>query len=119
MAVINKTGITNGGTIQAEHVPRVIDALSAVSTDTIIVTGSMLATSIVSSGSINLSKSTVTATASSAVDLSLSGTAPGQRGFRIPLAACDDPQPGAMYFDAGGASLRIFDGADWQAFVPG
>jgi hypothetical protein len=75
--------------------------------------------SIVSSGSINLSKSTVTATASSSIDLSLSGTAPGQRGFRIPLAACDDPQPGAMYFDVGGASLRIFDGADWQAFVPG
>jgi hypothetical protein len=41
MAIINKTGITNGGTIQAEHITRVIDALSGVSTDTIIVSGSM------------------------------------------------------------------------------
>lgn len=40
MAVINKTGITNGGTIQAEHITRAIDALSAGSTDTIIATGS-------------------------------------------------------------------------------
>ena len=40
MAVINKTGITNGGTIQAEHVTRAIDALSGVSSDTIIASGS-------------------------------------------------------------------------------
>jgi hypothetical protein len=40
MAIINKTGITNGGTIQAEHVTRVIDALSSVSTDSIVATGS-------------------------------------------------------------------------------
>jgi hypothetical protein len=40
MAIINKTGITNGGTVQAEHVTRAIDALSGVSTDTIIATGS-------------------------------------------------------------------------------
>jgi hypothetical protein len=40
MAILNKTGITNGGTIQAEHVTRTIDALSGVSTDTIVATGS-------------------------------------------------------------------------------
>ena len=40
MAIINKTGISNGGTIQAEHVTRTIDALSGVSTDTIVATGS-------------------------------------------------------------------------------
>ena len=40
MALLNKTGITNGGTIQAEHVTRTIDALTGVSTDTIIATGS-------------------------------------------------------------------------------
>ena len=40
MAIINKTGVTNGGTIQAEHITRVIDALSGVSTDTIVATGS-------------------------------------------------------------------------------
>jgi hypothetical protein len=40
MAIINKTGITDGGTIQAEHVTRAIDALSGVSTDTVVATGS-------------------------------------------------------------------------------
>jgi hypothetical protein len=40
MAIINKTGITNGGTIEAEHVTRTIDALSGVSTDSIVATGS-------------------------------------------------------------------------------
>jgi len=41
MAIINKTGITNGGTIQAEHITRVIDALSGVSTDSLVLTGSL------------------------------------------------------------------------------
>lgn len=41
MAIINKTGITNGGTIQSEHITRVIDALSGVSTDSLVITGSM------------------------------------------------------------------------------
>jgi hypothetical protein len=40
MAIINKTGITSGGTIQAEHVTRTIDALSGGSTDTVVATGS-------------------------------------------------------------------------------
>jgi hypothetical protein len=40
MAIINKTGITNGGTIEAEHVTRAIDALSGVSTDSVVATGS-------------------------------------------------------------------------------
>jgi hypothetical protein len=40
MAILNKTGITNGGTIQSEHVTRTIDALTGVSTDTIVATGS-------------------------------------------------------------------------------
>lgn len=40
MAVINKTGITGGATIEAEHITRAIDALSGVSTDTIVATGS-------------------------------------------------------------------------------
>lgn len=40
MAIINKTGITNGGTIQSEHVTRAIDALSGGSTDTVVATGS-------------------------------------------------------------------------------
>ena len=40
MALINKTGIIDGGLIQAEHVTRVIDALSGVSEDSIVATGS-------------------------------------------------------------------------------
>ena len=40
MALLNKTGITNGGTIQSEHVTRTIDALTGVSTDSIVATGS-------------------------------------------------------------------------------
>ena len=40
MAIINKTGITDGSTIQAEHVTRAIDALSGGSTDSIVATGS-------------------------------------------------------------------------------
>jgi len=44
MAIINKTGITNGGTIQAEHITRVINALSGVGTDTVVITGSLYGT---------------------------------------------------------------------------
>ncbi len=40
MAIINKTGISEGGTIQAEHITRAIDALSGVSSDTVVATGS-------------------------------------------------------------------------------
>lgn len=40
MAVLNKTGISDAGIIQAEHITRTIDALSGGSTDTIIATGS-------------------------------------------------------------------------------
>jgi hypothetical protein len=60
MAIINKTGITNGGTIQAEHVTRAIDALSGGSTDTIVATGSF-------SGSL---RGTLTGTASFATSAS-------------------------------------------------
>jgi len=44
MAIINKTGITTGGTIAAEHITRAIDALSGVSADSIVATGSLLGT---------------------------------------------------------------------------
>ena len=39
MAIINKTGITNGGTIESEHITRIIDALSSGSSE-IAATGS-------------------------------------------------------------------------------
>ena len=60
MAIINKTGITSGGTIQAEHVTRAIDALSGGSTDTVVATGSF-------SGSL---RGTLTGTASFATSAS-------------------------------------------------
>jgi hypothetical protein len=40
MAILNKTGILDGGTIQSEHITRTIDALTGISTDTIVATGS-------------------------------------------------------------------------------
>lgn len=62
MALLNKTGITEGGTIQAEHVTRTIDALTGVSTDTIVATGSFSGTlagtsSFATSASISVSSS--------------------------------------------------------------
>jgi hypothetical protein len=45
MALINKAGITNGGTVQAEHVTRAIDALSGGSTDSVSITGSLMGSS--------------------------------------------------------------------------
>lgn len=118
MAVINKTGITNGGTVQAEHVTRAIDALSGVSTDTIIATGSLLATKLVASGSVTFNSASISANGASSIDLTAMGTSTANRGFRIPTSAPTDPAVGSMYFDTIGVSLRIFDGVDWQAFIP-
>ena len=44
MAIINKTGIADGNLIQSEHVTRIIDALTSVSTDTVVATGSFQGT---------------------------------------------------------------------------
>lgn len=70
MAIINKTGITNGGTIQAEHVTRAIDALNGGSTDTIVATGSF-------SGSLTgiATSASFATSASSAVSSSFATTA--------------------------------------------
>jgi hypothetical protein len=82
MAILNKTGITNGGTIQAEHVTRTIDALTGVSTDTIVATGSFTGSftgtligsaSFATSGSRTISSSFAT-TASYALNAVGSGT---------------------------------------------
>jgi hypothetical protein len=92
MAIINKTGISNGGTIQAEHVTRVIDALSGVSTDTLILSGSMTGsltgiltgTASLSTTAATASKLTVAVADTTAttfyplfVDISSGGTAQG------------------------------------------
>jgi len=60
MAIINKTGITNGTTIQAEHVTRAIDALSGVGTDTVMASGSFSGSLV--GGPVNVSTVTATST---------------------------------------------------------
>lgn len=62
MAIINKTGISNGSTIQAEHITRAIDALSGVSADSIIATGSLQGTAsfALTASSIQVTNSTST-----------------------------------------------------------
>ena len=84
MAIINKTGISNGGTIQAEHVTRAIDALSGGSTDTIVATGSFsgslngIATSasFAESASYALNSPTITLTSAGGTSLINDGTGP-------------------------------------------
>lgn len=77
MAIINKTGITTGGTIEAEHVTRAIDALSGGSTDTIVATGSF-------SGSlVGTVIGTLTGTASIASTVSVTNTTAGTGPYYV------------------------------------
>lgn len=89
MAILNKTGITNGGTIQAEHITRAIDALTGVSTDSIVATGSFTGSmngiltgtaSFATSASRAISSATAT-TASFATTASYALNAGGAAGF--------------------------------------
>ena len=73
MAIINKTGITNGGTIQAAHVTRAIDALSGGSTDTIIASGSFSGSL---TGTLIGSASFATSASAIAITNTTSGTGP-------------------------------------------
>ena len=78
MAVINKTGITNGTTIQAEHVTRAIDALSGGSTDTVIASGSF-------SGSLtgNATTATSATNATNATNTAVTNTSTGTGPYYI------------------------------------
>jgi len=78
MAIINKTGITNGTTIQAEHVTRAIDALSGVGTDTVIASGSF-------SGSLtgNATTATTATTATNATNTAVTNTSTGTGPYYI------------------------------------
>jgi hypothetical protein len=78
MAVINKTGITNGTTIQAEHVTRAIDALSGVGADTVIASGSF-------SGSLtgNATTATTATTATNATNTAVTNTSTGTGPYYI------------------------------------
>ena len=125
MALINKTGITTGGTVQAEHVTRAIDALSGVSTDTIIASGSFTGAT---TGSVLLNKNSVisgiTVTSVGAEftydldsKMNLTGIGKGV-GLAIPLITPNAPTTGSMYFDSATPALWIYDGTQWVGFAP-
>jgi hypothetical protein len=78
MAVINKTGITNGTTIQAEHVTRAIDALSGGSTDSVVATGSFNGTL---TG--NATTATTATTATNATNTAVTNTSTGTGPYYI------------------------------------
>jgi len=139
MAIINKTGITTGGTVQAEHVTRAIDALSGGSTDTIVATGSFSGslTGIATSASFATSasravSSSFSTTASFAsnvnvgVGFALSGTITGsstalidmslasgvKSGIKIPLSQSASEE-GSIYVS--GSRLYVFTGGSWRS----
>lgn len=120
MALINKTGITNGSTVQAEHVTRAIDALSGGSTDSVQATGSF-------SGSLNGSvvinaastiNSTITGGISGAIDLTVSTKGPGLRlpgAFQVGQEAA-----GSIYWDDVTGILYVYQASTstWIAWTP-
>jgi hypothetical protein len=123
MAIINKTGISNGSTIQAEHVTRTIDALSGVSTATIVATGSFTGSLVGNvigtvTGSINITNnstldSRITATQNAGLNLQEASTG---IGFVIPIIEPTAPTIGSMYIDVTGPILWIYDGANWRGW---
>ena len=105
MAILNKTGITNGGTIQAEHVTRTIDALTGVSTDTIVATGSFTGSftgpltgtaSFATSASRAVSSSFAT-TASYALNATAGGTA-GLQSLQFTHDGWEDASTTPVYY---------------------
>jgi hypothetical protein len=65
MALLNKTGISDGGTIQANHITRIINALTGESTDTVIASGSFTGTVVASNNSVFAGRTSFTATTAS------------------------------------------------------
>jgi hypothetical protein len=75
MAIINKTGIGEGNLIQAEHITRIIDALTSVSTDTVSATGSFTGSFVGNgSGLTGIVSSTATSASYAATASFLTGT---------------------------------------------
>ena len=134
MAIINKTGITNGGTIQSEHVTRAIDALSGVGTSTIVATGSFsgsLRGTIVATGSlqgsiaitgnstfsgINVASNGASFTYDLESKLNLNAIGKGV-GVALPLQAPNGATTGSIYFDAVTPALWIYDGTTWLGYT--
>jgi len=86
MAIINKTGITTGGTIETEHVTRAIDALSGGSTDTVVATGSFQGT---------LSGTATTATTASYVLNAVSSSFATTASFALNASGAGFPYTGS------------------------
>jgi hypothetical protein len=75
MAIINKTGIGEGNLIEAEHITRIIDALTSVSTDTVSATGSFTGSFVGNgSGLTGIVSSTATSASYAATASFLTGT---------------------------------------------
>ena len=125
MALINKTGITNGSTVQAEHVTRAIDALSGVGTDSVQATGSfsgtltggVTLTTNSTFGTINVASNGASFTYDLESKLNLNAMGKGV-GFALPLQVPNGPITGSMYFDAVTPALWIYDGTTWLGFTP-
>ena len=114
MAIINKTGITNGGTIQAEHVTRAIDALSGVSTDSIIATGSFTG-SFVGSGAGLTGVSVTTAATASYVLNAISSSFATTASYALNAAAASSfPFTGSAIISG---SLTVT--GSFRQFIPG
>jgi hypothetical protein len=124
MALINKTGITTGGTVQAEHVTRAIDALSGGSTDSISATGSFsgsLRGSVALTGNSTIGTINVVSDGASFtydIESKLNLNAMGKGiGFALPLQVPNGPTTGSMYFDAVTPALWIYDGTTWLGYT--
>jgi hypothetical protein len=108
MALINKTGITTGGTVQAEHVTRAIDALSGGSTDSVSATGSFSGSL---SGAVNITaastiSTTLTSGLTGGIDLTNATKSVGLRipsGFQVGQEAA-----GTMYWDDVTGTLYVY-----------
>jgi hypothetical protein len=120
MALINKTGITTGGTVQAEHVTRTIDALSGVGTDSIQATGSFSGSL---GGVVNITAAStlgakITGGIAGAIDLTVSTKGGGLRlpaGFQAGQEAA-----GSIYWDDVTGILYVYQASTstWIAWTP-
>ena len=81
MATISRTGISNGGTIDADHITRIIDALDGTGTATIVATGSftgsLTGTATSASYATTAATATTATTATSATTATTATTAQG------------------------------------------
>jgi hypothetical protein len=121
MALINKTGITNGSTVQAEHVTRAIDALSGVGTDSIQATGSFsgsLNGSVAINAASTINAATLTSGQTGGIDLT---NATKSVGLRLPAGTqAGQEAAGKIYWDDATGILYVYQASTstWIAWTP-